>query len=935
MLDSEPETEERVVEFDFPPFPGKLHPLLKRHGSISLHIFEVDPEPSVSFIFWVTASLCDPYTQPEEDKVVLSVDCLADVLIALAYKNHVNKMPKAPISNLSIRAQNSGNGAEKTAKADSASEKTPTETPPQEPPCIASVKFTLSVHIFTVLHALQKGLSADDELGLRYVDNTEENWQENMKYWTPKPDLSGDPILRICYLMLCVLVAALYKLFAPEDGSSYNLVKNPYLQYLVKLWKCHLNIIILGLEVDRRAEEAAGAGEYVATPPVLNSVLRGLSAVRTVLGWVLNQNPLLLYLSEGESRPTVERDIRDMSLLDFSHPLVRLASSGGALLIDMRFVVMALLVLKTGISFTAGKDRPPQTRNPNLAVNPNETNRRLDQGEPLVELSDLLLDLEYDDKFDDDIRYIFGYEFSLDEDEDDKKSSSANVRPVEIQPEFDFDEHGRDWRDMARGPNVEALEWFEEYLNNPAAHNPQMEGPAAILVQFPDQRLRCELDIIMSVPLSDEHPIRNGGAGDLLKTVARAIWEEEEGVNTTSTSPDDVYRYFLAPATDDLISFAQENGHHVPAPTYTITQFEVLMITCDEFARALMDEMLMCRGLRRPLIWFLTHSLNLSQSLVDYIFELVAGLRGSPSRQKTYKFSRKGECLHLSDVEKLMLLHELLTGASAFLSNSEGVVFDRTSKPGLPVTTAENLIRILCLMINQLLRLNIITLDKKKQGTPDDIHDYTNDIETLLINWIGLVPEARELFFRVKSQYSPDAESLTEPETPSRAQHRADLERLAGLCANKTADEITYLVTQQDGVGVILDGYVGRMEKHLKTLTAFQLDEVAYLGSSDVLHDEGILNDDFRFFIDHFNVLCRIEDVAERLFLVFERYIVDGLLNLTKKEAPEPEEPFESEFSDQFLNGEGHFGADTEKVAPKKQEPKKDKLKKKKKKSRR
>lgn len=922
MLDSEPENEERVVEIDLPPFPGKLHPLLKRHGSISLHIFEADPAPSVSFIFWVTASLCDPYTQPEEGRVVLSVDTLSDVLIALAYKNHVTKMARKPVFDDAIKGPK---GEEKNDNGD-------------ESPCVSSVKFTLSVHIFTVLHALQKGLSADDELGLRYVDNSEANWQQNMRYWTPKSNLCGDPILRICYLMLCVLVAALYKLFLPEDGTSYNLAKNPYLQYLVKLWKCHSNIIILGLEVDRRVEEAAGAGEYVATPPVLNCVLRGLSAVRTVLGWVLNQNPLLLYLSEGETMPTIEHDIREISLLDFSHPLIRLPTSGGALLIDMRFVVMALFVLKTGIDYTPGKDRV-FPRAPRAMADSNEENRRLDQSEPLVELSDLLLDLEYDDKFDDDIRYIFGYEFSLDDEEDEKKSSSAKVRAVEVQPEFDFDEHGRDWRDMARGPNVEALEWFEEYLSRPRTFK-HKTGPLVTVPEvFSSQKLPVELDIIISAPLNSEHPLRTGEAKELLRTVARAIWEEERGENTTHTSPDEVYRYFLSPASESLIASAKASGHHISEPIYAITQFEVLMLTHDEFARALMDEMLMCRGLRRPLIWLLTHSLNLSQSLVDYVFELVAGLRGTPERQKTYKFSRKGACLQLSDVEKLMLLHELLTGASVFISSTEGVDVGDGMEVVLSETTAKNLIRVLCLMLNQLLRLGLISLDKKKQGTPDDIHDYTNDIETLLINWIGKVPEARELFFRVKSQYSPELEKQATEEVSQtaikelRAQNRADMARLAAVCANKSSDEIALLVTQQKDMGNILDAYMVRLEKHLKTLTAFQLDEVAYLEPADVLSDMGAVNDDFRFFLDHFNVLSRIEEVAERLFAVFEQYIVAGLLNLKKMEVPDSV-PFESEFSEEFLNGEGHFKADQDENKAAKNE-KKEKLKKKKKKSRR
>lgn len=57
--------------------------------------------------------------------------------------------------------------------------------------------------------------------------------------------------------------------------------------------------------------------------------------------------------------------------------------------------------------------------------------------------------------------------------------------------------------------------------------------------------------------------------------------------------------------------------------------FERMLNVNHDVAWRLMDEMLMCTGYRRILIWFLTH-LELKHSLIYYVFELIMGLRGKP-----------------------------------------------------------------------------------------------------------------------------------------------------------------------------------------------------------------------------------------------------------------------------------------------------------------
>ena len=48
-------------------------------------------------------------------------------------------------------------------------------------------------------------------------------------------------------------------------------------------------------------------------------------------------------------------------------------------------------------------------------------------------------------------------------------------------------------------------------------------------------------------------------------------------------------------------------------------------------------------------------------------------------------------------------------------------------------------------MINHLIQMGIIDLSGNKS---DHLHDYTNELQVLLINWIGKVPGAREIIFQ-------------------------------------------------------------------------------------------------------------------------------------------------------------------------------------------
>ena len=131
----------------------------------------------------------------------------------------------------------------------------------------------------------------------------------------------------------------------------------------------------------------------------------------------------------------------------------------------------------------------------------------------------------------------------------------------------------------------------------------------------------------------------------VINTVSKAIKDESEDKpndHAQPSTPDIIYQTFCELALEEAIQNTQNNNKLI-VPIFNITKFELLLHNNSKLARCLMDEMLMCKGYRRVLIWFITHDINLSTLLIDYIFELLAGLRGNDEKQNPYKHTRKGE----------------------------------------------------------------------------------------------------------------------------------------------------------------------------------------------------------------------------------------------------------------------------------------------------
>lgn len=890
MLDNEIDYdhEQKVMEFDFPlPINRASINLDKRHSTVAKNL-SIDEDDELYFLFTTVASLCDPFTQPEEEKTLLSLDCVSDLLIALSYTKYSKDLQGEDIE-------------------------------------IESIKLELSLEFFKVLRKIHTFLCADNELTLRYVNNDEEHFLKNLHLWNPK-QLRDDRFLKLMYSMACVLIMGIYKLFKPRTGE-YNLVLNPYLHYFLKLWKCHTNIILLGLEIDRRIEFDNHEKDLQnQTPDMIKDTLKGSSSIRYVLAWILNQNPSLFYDEEGNVLAQVDDfDIKKESLLNFAQPLVRKKINGGSLLIDMRFVIIALLILNSGISFAVGQY--DQTDQP--SSNEDEATRRLNQSKPITEIGDILIDLEYDDRFEEDIRYIFEYEYDESEGEDawldvsgedetkvekpetfdDKKVSNA-IRNDEATA-IEFDEYGRDWRDRPRGQNQEYQDWFLKKLLafTSLENRSDSEDFFATVVEIYDT-----LEFLNTNSIEGNTEAEERAGQVLINSVAMGIKQEGDETVDDPTMSDFIYQYWFSLAREEDIQATQENNKLI-VPIFNITKFELLLHNNSKLARCLMDEMLMSKGYRRVLIWFLTHNVNLSALLIDYVFELLAGLRGNPERQAPYKFTRMGDKLELSEVEQLMLLHEFLTNSSVYLSATSGIEIEDGYKVVLAESIAKKYMTLLCLMINQLINIGIINLEREKTGD-DDIHDYKNELQVLLINWVGKVPEARQLFFKVKNtNYETEKKEVAEP------QGELDTDQLQQLINEygplSTVEISDDLQSNQDHMSV-MSKYAKRLETYLKTVLAHQIGaeiiQTTEAQSTNAMHD-------FRFFLNNFNTLSKIEYVAESLFDNFEAIVSTG----QEKDKQKEEETVEAEFNSEFLNGEGEFDPKSEK--------KKSKNKKKKKKS--
>ncbi|ODV85589.1 hypothetical protein CANARDRAFT_7696 [[Candida] arabinofermentans NRRL YB-2248] len=771
--------EEYTFEFDFSKELIQKFDPIKLHSAIFKFLQIVNPKsdtPEVQDRLWklfsTLATLCDPYTQPsdtgEMNEYILSIDLVSDLVIALDYQIYENSEDtKFPL-------------------------------------------FDMALDLGLIIEKCLKALNCYDYNQLRNVDNDEVNWIDNLKKWIPCDTLSnitnmatGFHNLRLLYSICSVSVLVIYKLY--NRGSSI-LSLNPFLSFLIKIWKNQTHVILLGLGIDRRDEEL----NFPGYPEVIRYVIKGASALRSITAMILN----------GDFKARLH-DLKHESLNNFMNPWGRKCGSG-ALSIDLRIYVAAMISLGVEIDdVTALLDglEPDDRYDEDIKymfemelemdgveydeyhnhhsrssvyydhhhnLHKYQQNPDLDDGDkrkivPVDEEGNCLyaedeeqeeedreeesiferhpdcqcvFDDDEDDDDQDDDEDEYEYE-ELEEDDEialdgvneaDRSSKSTNNRGLlavrsSLAKNIQFDSDGRDWRDMPRGTNTELSSDFVQLLKE------SQDDPEVFITSM--DLLVAEIYSMTKETISDKMGEK------IIRSVAWVVRydfeaslmsndEREERSNNPDINPDEIYSCMADSQNfDNMIRFN-------PSISFCI-----------------IDELFMAEGYRRVLIWFLTH-MELSQWLINYFHELLVGLRGNPVDSKDpkstrFNFSRVGALL-LSDVEKSMLLHEFFSNAVVYLSKGTSYdqdgneVDDETlvevegdSRPITNRANAQKMMKIICLMLKSLESKGVLRVNDP---------EYRIEIQTLLVQWVGagLVPEAKELFFKSSQVDEKDRE---------------------------------------------------------------------------------------------------------------------------------------------------------------------------------
>lgn len=676
--------------------------------------------PLLLLQFKIMCGLVDPLTQPApNDEQIISLDMLYQMFIGFLYPE-----------------------IEKTLNIDDG----------------CDWRFHVCFNMQKIIQASLVRMNCDDFDRLNSINNTDEavDWRSQLNKWLPHGFNTQN--LELIYMIDILAVYSIYKLY--ED---LPIQINPFLSSLISLWKNLTCVILLGLEIDRQEEEH----ETFDTPILVRATTRGATALRAAIATILNGHVDIN-----------KHDFKHESFNTFMSPHGRKLCQG-ALYADLRSHAAALLAL----------------------------------GTDLKDVTDILADMQAGDRFDEDVRYMFEYELDdyddaelqeevpqeyqkknncseevegglkvlqrrcncvfdddemlEDEDRDNdgeheeakfsrmqqhqaqtSLAMSSNGKPhaVRSRGSFEFDYSGKDWRDVPRGAN------FYYSLN----------------YNFMDN---ANLDTVLSLTLkASSEKLKDKEALLLLTSVASCVKkEQDETILGTLISPQDYQADSKKEAERDGTKFQSITPDDIYEIWCEESTFEKMAYTNHSLAWRLMDEMLLCCGYRRVLIWFITH-MELNHSLIHYIFELVMDLRGQPSAEdakedffegKTAEttdkglsalpFSRQGS-LKLSVIERKMLLQEFFTNAAIFLSekSKEWVREDSIDKDGGNddgdmgniSLYAVGLMKLICFMVQTFIKKGKFDFSES---------ECVFELQALLMNWIGIIPEAKDLFFTLKS----------------------------------------------------------------------------------------------------------------------------------------------------------------------------------------
>ena len=709
--------------------PNMVQQTISRHTILArLLQLETLESPFLLTQFKIISGLVDPLTQPfPNDEQVISIDLLHQMFIGLSFKEYeVTKLTDEPGFDW---------------------------------------RFLICFNMQKIINQSLKRLNCENYDRLASItNNSEEHWKGNLHKWIPKGMNTQD--LELIYMIDIMAVYTIYSLY-----SHLPIQMNPFLSSLIQLWKNLSCVILLGLEIDRLEE----VHETFETPLMVRATLRGSAALRVVVATILNQHV-----------EANQHDFKHEPFNTFMSPYGRKLCQG-TLLADLRTHSAAMFALGCDIS----------------------------------DITDLLADLQAGDRFDEDIRYMFEYEYddyndneydtdngetSRDNDdfptkrrrcncifEDDKimqegedgvlvpagegsrvdgdvtndgvKVSDGQLAS-RMKSSFEFDYSGKDWRDVPRGFNL----YFSP--NYDFIEAPKLEDVYKLILKATTEKLNEEesntlLRSVASCVKIEQAQIliQNSGIDP-----SRKKNEGDGDKKAKLITPDDIYEIWC-----------EESA------------FERMLYQNQELSWRMMDEMLMCNGYRRVLIWFVTHT-EINHSLIHYIFELAMGLRGQKidirikevdkknillsdlmgnendrriGSEQLFKFSRQGNIL-LSEIENKMLLQEFFTSAAIYFATADGNHNNSNRHSNLsngsldkdmnqPIKEGDNvslysigLVKLICYMVQTLIKSNKFDFTKS---------ECTFELQTLLMNWIGIIPEAQELFFSLKNAMANEDDS--------------------------------------------------------------------------------------------------------------------------------------------------------------------------------
>ncbi|WEJ96368.1 hypothetical protein PSN45_003907 [Yamadazyma tenuis] len=549
------------------------------------------------------------------------------------------------------------------------------------PTLVSSLRFKISVQLYKlVLNILEfLGPTTEEELDLMGIC-CDKFWETKLQLWTPHPPLLYDPnSLKLCYLMVCLIFSTLRKLF-PDDTGYPNLALNPYMPKFVDLWKVYSVIILNCLQIDRMLEEQAQD-----TPDIIIEILQGASLVRYVLAYSLNSSvPSSAHEVPISEDTEYQQDLRHVNFLDLYDPLARNKVDGGALGKDIRYYGMCRFIINAGMSF----DGYDNIHDHSVVMN---------------------------DKYDEDIRYIFDYEDEDDNDGDNDDIEDTNDSDDSAEPK----ESVTDKRLHLNRLTPYMRDVLKEMKNND--DNGYILRTEAEYEKVLYQVLYEDADSQEYIPLGQR----------ILDTIAAKFFApplfEDQYSHTDLLLGGDVDEAIIT-------QFCQNNS---VIPILRVRLFELLLVTHPDFAMQMVKEFWNPVQSNNYMIWFLCHGINLSSQLIEFVYDV---LNDTPSVTK-FKFSRNEDDFTLSRQEKSLIIHEFFEGASEFLSASDGLDIEDGLEVRLSKGITKKLVTYICLMLERTLENDLVT---------DLLMDNHEVISMCLFPHIGQSPPARKLYFELK-----------------------------------------------------------------------------------------------------------------------------------------------------------------------------------------